>query len=318
MSEEFQFEQNRLEAARERLTPWIIETPTIQSKSFTSVWLKAENLQLTGSFKVRAAFNQLLCLEPHETKRGIVTSSSGNFAQAAAFAATRLSLSAKIVMMQSSNSWKVNRTRDLGGDVVFCEDRFTARAEMVQKIADSEGRAQIYPFDHAEAIYGNASLAIELLSQVPSLKNVIVPISGGGLIGGVVVGLFFLKPAVRIWGVQPAGSNATFLSYNQGRRVSIAEAHTIADGLTVTCPGALTFPLIRDFVAGVVTVSEESIREAVRICLLREKLLVEPAGAVPIAALVESKVPMDQTACVLSGGNILPSVLTESIGATEI
>lgn len=296
------------EEALGRLRGVVRRTPTLPSSS-EGLFLKAECLQVTGSFKVRPAYNQIAMLSESVRAKGIVTSSSGNFAQAAAYAARLLGTSSKIVMMRSSNPLKVERTRTLGGTVVFCEDRFEARSQMVDRIISEEHRHPIHPYDDAAAIAANGTISLELLEQIPEVRHIVVPVSGGGLIAGIALVAKEVRPAVRVWGVQAEGSNATHLSFRQGTPRSIEKAETIADGLTVTRPGRITFPLIQRFVDDVVTVQEETILGAVRHFLEVERLVVEPSGAVPLAAALEGKVPVDNTVLVLSGGNVAPKTL---------
>lgn len=312
-AEKFRPEAEEILAARRRLEGVLRETPLLPSLFRPGCSFKAESLQVTGSFKIRAALNQIALLSDEERAAGVITSSSGNFAQAAAYAARQLGVSAKIVMMKSSNPLKVARTREYGGEVVFCEDRFEARAEKVQEIQAKEKRTPIHPYDHPNAIAGNATLGLEIIEQWPEVENIVVPISGGGLISGVALGAKMQRREVRIWGVQPEGSNATCLSFRARRLVSIERAETIADGLTVTCPGSVTFPIIQSLVEDVVTVDEDAILEAVRWFLDREHLVVEPSGAVPLAALEAGKVPREQTVLVISGGNIRPEIMTRAI-----
>ncbi len=295
--------------ARDRLRSVIRMTPVLPSNFGTGLYLKPENLQLTGSFKIRAAYNQVASLTQEEKERGVVTSSSGNFAQAAAYAASQLGISAKVVMMRSSNPLKVERTRRWGGEVVFCEDRFEAREEKVTEIQASDDRTVIYPYDHEAAVAGNGTIGLELLQQLPEVENVVVPISGGGLISGIALVVKQHKPSVKVWGVQPKGSNATYLSFQAGQPQAIDRARTVADGLTVTRPGRLTFPLIQRYVHSVEAVEEESIMRAVGHFLQEDKLVVEPSGAVPLAAVMEGKVPVSNTLLVLSGGNMTAEVI---------
>jgi threonine dehydratase len=308
--------RNILEA-KKRLEGVVQETPLVLSKFHPEVYYKAENLQLTGSFKLRAAFNQLSLLPNDEKQQGVVTSSSGNFAQAVAYASKIMGISCKIVMMRSANALKVARTRQLGGKVVFCEDRFSARQEAVSAIQQKEQRAAIHPYDHLQTIAGNGTLALEILKQLPKVKNIVVPISGGGLIGGIALAAKAHSPQIKIWGIQPQGANATQLSWQAGKRVSIRSAQTIADGLTATLPGKLTFPIIQQLVESIEVVKEDSIRQAVAHCLLEEKLAVEPSGAVPLAAAFEGKIPLCQTVLVLSGGNITPALMQQILSSRQ-
>ncbi|HXK58498.1 MAG TPA: threonine/serine dehydratase [Acidobacteriota bacterium] len=309
----FQFDKTAIDETRALLASRIRLTPVLPTSFDSQVWLKAENLQLTGSFKVRTAFSQLLRLPDESRAKGVVTSSSGNFALATAYAGRQLGISAKIVMMKSSNPIKVERTIRWGGEVVLCDDRFEARAEMVAKIAQTEGRIEIAPYDHVFAVLGSTTLGAEIVEQAPQVENLVVPISGGGLISGAAAAVKLLKPAVRIWGVQPLGSNATYLSFQARDYRSIEKARTVAEGLCVTRPGAVTFPLILKYVDEVVTVSEIAILEAVRFLHEEDRLVVEPSGAVTLAALMEGKIPKQNTVLVLSGGNVAPEVLRKAL-----
>ncbi|MDX1683076.1 MAG: pyridoxal-phosphate dependent enzyme, partial [Phycisphaeraceae bacterium] len=210
------------------------------------------------------------------------------------------------VMMPSASPWKVERTRGLGGEVVFCEDHFESRTATVREIAEDEGRTVVHPYDHPHVVAGNGTAALEILEDGDHLQRILVPISGGGLIAGIATATALLDPAVEVWGVQPEGSNATYLSFQQGKPVSISRADTIADGLRVTRPGDFTFPLIQQHVSRVVTVSEDSIRHAVARFFSDEKLVVEPSGAVTLAAVLEDRAPAQGTVCVISGGNVAP------------
>ena len=310
--------QNDVVAAAGRLKGLIQATPFIPSLSHPQVYLKAENLQRTGSFKLRPALNQLLLLSAAEKEKGIVTSSSGNFAQAVSYAAKLLGVSVKVVMMHSVSRVKAEKTRKWGAEVVFCKDRFEAREEEVSKIKTVEQRILIYPYDHPRAVAGNGTIALEILEQLPEVENIVVPISGGGLISGIAFTAKTAKPAVQVWGVQPQGSNATHLSFQVKKAVSIDRARTIADGLTVTRPGDFTFPMIQKYVDQIVVVQEETILEAMRQLLEEEKLVVEPAGAVPLAAVLEGKVPAAKTALVLSGGNVSSELLQRLLKSKPI
>ena len=304
-------------AARERLSGVIKETPLLQSAFHTELYFKTENLQVTGSFKIRAAFNQIAQLSVSERKGGVVTSSSGNFAQGVAYASKRLGVSATVVMMESSSPSKVERTQKMGAKVVFCENRFEAREEKVAEIQESEGRSPIHPYDHLSVVAGNGTITLEILEHFPEVENIVIPISGGGLISGVSFAAKTRKPEARMWGIQPRGSNATYLSFQARKIVSIDKAQTMADGLQVTRPGEVTFPMIRDYVDAVEVVEEESILCAVSHFLIEEKLVVEPSGAVGLAAVLEGKIPLSKTVLVLSGGNISPDLLRQASGKVQ-
>ncbi len=292
--------------AEKRLAPYVRRTPVLQSVQWPEIFFKAESLQPTGSFKVRAAFNQLLLLSESERRRGVVTSSSGNFAQATAYAGHLLGISTKIVMMESANPIKIAGTRRWGGEIVFCEDRFEARQEGVTRVQQVEKRTLIHPFDHPAGVAGNGTAALEILEQCPDMQDVVVPVSGGGLLAAVAFTMKSIRPSARVWGVQSRGANAAYLSFQQGRLCSIDRADTIADGLTVTRPGDWTFPLIQAYTDQIVQVTEESIRQAVQLLWNEEKLVVEPSGAAGLAAVLEGQIEGPQTLLILSGGNLSP------------
>ncbi len=286
-------------------------------RSFFSdgLFLKAENLQNTNSFKVRAAAGQILSLSQPQLDKGLVTSSSGNFGQAAAFIASLVGCDLQVVMTRNSNPLKVNLTRKWGAEIVFCDNHFGARQARVEKIESSLGATQIHPFNHPNAILGNASLGLEVLEQNTDTQHLVVPISGGGLISGAALGAKLLHPAIQVWGVQPQGSNATYLSFRAGRILSAEKTDTIADGLRANRPGDLTFSLIQEYVDSVVTVSEQSILEAVAHFFQTERLVVEPSGAVGMAAVLGGMIPVEDTVLVVSGGNIDPDLLEHALSA---
>lgn len=310
----FQLSIQQVLQARERLESISKVTPLVQSAFHPELFFKTENLQVTGSFKIRAAFNQVALLSDSEREKGLVASSSGNFGQAVAHASALVGTSVKVVMTKSCSSPKVERTRQRGAEVIFCEDRFEARAEKVAEIQQSEGRTTIHSYDHPSVLAGNGTLGLEILEQLPEVENIVVPVSGGGLIAGIAFTAKTQKPSVKIWGIQPRGSNAAYLSFQKKEIVSINQAQTIADGLRVTRPGELTFPIIKDYVEGAEIVEEATILSAVAHFLNEERLVVEPSGAVPLAAVFEDKIPLRRTVLVLSGGNISPEVLVQAIG----
>ncbi|GAB4229817.1 MAG: bifunctional threonine ammonia-lyase/L-serine ammonia-lyase TdcB [Acidobacteriota bacterium] len=279
-------------------------TPMLRARSVPGLFLKAENLQVTGSFKVRPAFAQFFALGPEERRRGVVTSSSGNFAIAAAYVARMVGVSCTVVMMPSASRKKRERAEALGARIVLCGDSYESRQKTVQELVAKEGLTAVHPFDAPEAILGNGTLGWEIVEQVQDLRRIVVPVSGGGLLAGIATAVRQLCPRVELWGVQAAGSNAAVLSWEAKRRVSIPRANTIADGLTVTCPGERTFPILLALVDGILQVEETAVRSAVTRLLDEEKLVVEPAGAVPVAAVLEGLVPAERTVCVLSGGNL--------------
>jgi len=313
-AQQFQLDSDTLAKARSQLSQFLCMTPLLQSKIDPDVYFKTENLQRTGSFKIRPALNQIIQLTEAERSNGIVTSSSGNFAQGAAYAARCFNLSAKIVMMKSSSPLKVRRTEQLGGEVVFCDDDFEARQRKVDEIREKEGRTEVHPYDRVPVVVGNATIGAEIAEQLAAVESVVVPVSGGGLISGVASALKLLKPTVRVYGVQPEGSNAAFLSFHKRKPVMIDRAVTIADGLMATRPGRLTFQIIKKYVDDFFVVKEDTLLEAVRILLLEEKLVAEPSAVVTLAAVLEGHINARNTVCLLSGGNVNPELLAKVAG----
>ncbi len=298
-----------------RLKPYLVPTPAVRSVELSRrlgrpVYLKLETQQPIGAFKVRPAFNSILAKLRECRQSGVVTNSSGNFAQAVAYAASELDVSASIVMMKGASSYKRERTRRLGATVINCENSYEARTRTTERIRQEEGKLLLHPFDTVETIAGNATLGAELQWQVPVDITLFAPISGGGLISGTALALKLVRPHCRIFGVQAEASPATKRSLEEGRPVRTNPSPSLADALTVPTPGALTFPIIREHVEDVVLVSETQMADATRWLALEQKLVVEPAGATTVAALLAQ--PPDGSepvVCVLSGGNIGPDVL---------
>ena len=303
------FHIEAIEELRTTISPYLRRTPILPSLLSDDLFLKAENLQNTNSFKVRAAAGQILSLTEDQLRRGLVTSSSGNFGQAAAYVAGLVGCDLQVVMTRDSNPLKVELTRRRGAEVVFCNNHFGARQALVDEIESSRGATQVHPFNHPKAILGNASLGLEVLEQNPETRHLVIPLSGGGLLSGAALGARLLNPAIQVWGVQPQGSNAAYLSFRAGRVLSVEKTETIADGLRANQPGDLTFSLIQEYVHSVVTVSEQSILEAVAHFFQTERLVVEPSGAVGMAAVMEGLIPAQNTVLVLSGGNVDPELL---------
>src|SRR6266571_1917903 len=306
-------------AAAARLEGRIHRTPVITSRSFDErcgchVFFKCENLQRAGAFKIRGALNKLLTLSDEERARGVVGFSSGNHAQGVALAAKLTGASAIILMPTDAPASKLAATRGYGAEVVFydrqTEDRETRAKDLVAKT----GRILVPPYDDPAIMAGQGTAALELLEEVPDLDALLTPMGGGGLMAGCSTVATALRPTMKIYGVEADTANDTYLSFRKGERVSIAPPPTIADGIRNLSPGALTFPINRRNVTDVLLVSDKEIEEAVRFLLLRAKILVEPTGAVPAAALLAGKLPMPKSSrvgVVLSGGNIDPALLAD-------
>jgi threonine dehydratase len=279
------------------------------------VWLKLETQQPTGSFKVRPALNGALChLEPAR-QAGVLASSSGNFAQAVAYAARELGLDAQIVMMRNSSPYKIAATEALGARVALCGNTFEERWETTYRLQRESGRVLLHPYDSEETIAGDGTLGLELLEQIDGDFTVVVPVSGGGLISGIATAVKLARPGCRVVGVQPAANASLARSVEAGRPVSVGPVQTIADALVASQPGEQTLAIIRERVDQVLLVSEEEIGEAVGELARQQKLVVEPGGAVGVAALLARKVwASGDVVCVASGGNVMPATLARLLG----
>jgi threonine dehydratase len=298
-------------AAGARLKGLIALTPcpyseTLSVRTGSRVFVKLENLQMTGSFKERGAGNVLLALSEEERRRGVVAASAGNHGLAVAFHAARLGVGSVIVMPEWAPLAKVTAARDHGAEIILHGDNYDAAYDRAREVESERGLVFIHPFDDPRVIAGQGTIALELLDQVPDLDAVVVPVGGGGLIAGVAVALKALKPAARVIGVQSEEMPGMRAALDAGERVAVPAAASIADGIAVRRVGLHTLALARRFVNEVVTVSEEEIANAVLLLLEIEKTVVEGAGAVALAALVNKHVMLEGKTCVLllSGGNI--------------
>jgi threonine dehydratase len=307
----------QIHEAAQRLAEYLQPTPLVRSKVLnagaSSVYLKLESLQPTGAFKVRPALNGMLCHLDRARQNGVVTSSSGNFAQAVAWAAKTLGVDAQIVMMESASAFKRERTRAFGGTVVLCGNTFQDRWDTTFRIQRESGRVLLHPYDSVETIAGDGTVGIELLEQIQGDFCVAVPISGGGLISGIASAIKSQRPACRVVGVQPTANGSMALSLSQGERVTVSPKPSLADALVVASPGERTFAIARDLVDEVVLVEEPELAEAVRILAIEQKIVAEPGGAAGVAALLAGKIDTHglDLVCVISGGNVLPSTLAE-------
>ncbi len=260
-----------------------------------------------GAFKFRGAYNFLSSLAPEERQRGAVAFSSGNHAQGVAFAANLLGVRATIVMPFDAPAVKVAATRECGAEVVFYERERADREEIARAIAAENGAALVPPFDDPRIVAGAGTAVLELLEDAGPLEAVVVPVGGGGLMGGTAIAAHGVDPSIAIYGVEPQAGDDFAQSLARGERVKIAVPATIADGLQTTSPGELTFAIAREHTSAVVTVSDDELREAMRFVFERMKLVVEPSGAAPIAALLRRRIPGAEgkrVGVVISGGNV--------------
>ena len=298
-------------AAQARLKGLIAATPCPHSETLsrltgTRVFVKLENLQMTGSFKERGAANVLLLLSDAERRRGVVAASAGNHGLAVALHAARLGIGAVIVMPEWAPLTKVVAARRYGAEVLLHGDNYDAAYARARQIEAERGLVFIHPFDDPRVIAGQGTIGLELCEQVPDLEAVLVPVGGGGLAGGVGVAVKALRPQTQLIGVQAQEVPGMRAALAAGERVTVPGAATIADGIAVRTVGEHTFALARHYLDGVVTVSEEEIANAILLLLEIEKTVVEGAGAVALAALVNKRVSLDGRTVVLllGGGNI--------------
>ena len=306
-------------AAARRLSDRIHRTPVVTCRSFDdatgySVFFKCENLQRAGSFKIRGALNKLLTLSEAERARGVVAFSSGNHAQGVALAARMVGTSAVIVMPTDAPRLKLAATRGYGAEVVFYNRQKEDREAIARRLVAETGRVLVPPYDDPAIMAGQGTAALELFEDVPVLDALLTPVGGGGLMAGCSTVAKAVDPATHVFGVEAETANDTWLSLRKGERVTIPPPPTIADGIRNLSPGQLTFPVLQKNLEGVLLVGDEEIVQALRFLLFRAKVLVEPTGAVPAAALLAGKLALPKGArvgVVLSGGNVDPDVLAD-------
>jgi threonine dehydratase len=295
-------------AAAQRMGSHVHRTPVMTSRTLDAlsgrrVYLKCENLQRGGAFKARGALNAVLCLEPALRARGVVTHSSGNHGQALALAASVAGATATVVIPRGAPEVKRAAVEAYGARTVRCEPTLAAREATARAIVERTGAALIPPYDHPAVIAGQGSLALELLEQVPELDVLVAPVGGGGLISGIAVAARALRPSVVVIAAEPSGADDAARSKAAGQRLLQLDPRTIADGLR-TSLGELTWPVLRDLVESVVTVDDSEIVLAMRLLFERVKLVVEPSGAVALAAVLSGRVGGQHVGVVLSGGNV--------------
>ena len=307
----FAIDANDVRTAAERIRPLARKTPVLTSPAFdnesrTRALFKCENLQLGGAFKIRGAANMILSLPAETLKRGIVAYSSGNHAQATAIASQYVGAAATIVMPEDAPRSKMEATRARGAHIVTYNRLTGSRESIAAGILKEGGATLVPPFDHPLIMAGQGTAALELLTESGPLEALITPVGGGGLLSGCATIAKAMHPGIRVFGAEPEGANDTFLSMMAGERVAVPHPDTIADGLRSPKPGELTFPIVKSLVERIIVVSEDEIRAAVKFLLLQLKILVEPSGAVPAAAVLFHKLPPEirSVGVVLSGGNV--------------
>jgi threonine dehydratase len=300
-----------IEAARERIAGFAVRTPLVRVPWNESLWLKLENLQVTGSFKVRGAASRITLLP---AGRGVVTASSGNHGQAVAYVARRNNRPATVVVPEDVPEVKAQAITHWGARLIRHGHTSEERVAFAQELAEEYRLLFVPPYDDEAVIAGQGTIALEIYEELPTVRQVVVPVSGGGLISGIAAGIKALSPGVEVVGVEPAELPRFARSRLEGRRVRLAFRPTIADGLRVIEPGRLTWEVAGSLVDRFVNVSDERILKAVRRLATDAHLVVEPSGAVGLAAVEEQGARSEgATAVVLSGGNIDPRVLASAL-----
>lgn len=306
---------DEVKAARALLQGVIRDTPVQGSRPLSDgvggpVWLKCENLQRAGSFKIRGAYTRIAKLSPEEAARGVVAASAGNHAQGVALAASLKGIRSTVFMPEGAPIPKVEATRSYGAQVSFFGHSIDVALQEALRFAEKTGAVLVHPFDHPDIVAGQGTVGLEILEQVPDVRTVVVCTGGGGLLAGVATAVKSTRPDVRVVGVQAETAASFPASLAAGHPVALDQMTTMADGIAVGCPGTVPFRIVRELVDEIVTVSEESLSRALLLCLERAKLVVEPAGAAGVAALLDDPGAFEPpVAVVLSGGNIDPLLL---------
>lgn len=284
-------------------------------KPGTELCLKTENLQITGSFKVRGAYYKMLQLTEEERRRGVIACSAGNHAQGVALAAQKNGIKAVICLPDGAPISKVEATRSYGAEICLMEGVYDDAYQKALQLRDENGYTFIHPFDDPDVIAGQGTIALELAEQVPDMDAVIVPIGGGGLISGIAYTIKSLNPRVKVYGVQASGAPSMLNSIHDSHIEALDSVFTIADGIAVKKPGSITYGLCSRYVDEIVTVTDDEISAAILALMEQHKLVTEGAGAVSVAAAMFGKVDLagKKTVCLLSGGNIDVTILSRVI-----
>lgn len=299
-----------IEKAAARIAPYIHSTPILTNKSINELtgldlYFKCENFQKIGAFKIRGGMNASLQLNSEQMSKGVATHSSGNHAQALAFAAKMLDIKAYIVMPESSPQVKVNAVRGYGAEVTICASNQAARESTLQTIVDKTGATFIHPYDNDEVITGQATCVKEMIEALPDLEIVVTPVGGGGLLSGTCLGAHYFKPGLKVYAGEPEGAADAVLSIQTGKVEKAPFINTIADGLMTTL-SERTLNIIKEHVTEILLVSDEEIKAALRLVYERMKIIIEPSCAVPLAAVLKNTVLFKgkKVGIILSGGNV--------------
>lgn len=282
----------------------LIYSPIFSEESGNQIYIKPENLQKTGAFKIRGAYNKINKLTEEEKKRGVIASSAGNHAQGVAYAARELGIKAVIVMPKTTPLIKVQSTKKYGAEVVLYGDVYDDAYQKAKELEAQEGYVFIHPFDDIDVLEGQGTIALEILEEMPDAEVIVVPIGGGGLISGIAAAAKMIKPDIKIIGVEPSGAASATEALKKNKVVTLPEANTIADGTAVKRIGDLTFNCIKQYVDEVVTVDDYELTEAFLLLAEKHKIIAENSGILPLAALKKFTERGKKVVPVVSGGNI--------------
>ena len=299
----------KIKEARENISNVITKTPLLYSNVFSKssnndVYMKCENLQLTGAYKIRGALNKIISLTEEEKSKGVICSSAGNHAQGVAYAASLMDVKSSIVMPKTTPYLKVESTKNYGGNIILhgkCYDDAFIKAKTIE---EEEGKVFIHPFNDMDVIYGQGTIALEIFEEINDLDYILVPIGGGGLISGISIAAKSLNPNIKIIGVQAEGAPSMALSIEKDKICTLDSVNTIADGISVKTPGSTTFEIVREYVDEIIIVSESDIVDSFLLLVEKHKLVAEASGVVTLAALKKLKAKNKKVCCILSGGNI--------------
>lgn len=309
--------KEQIKEAHERIKPFIHHTAVLTSKTLNeisgaTIFFKCENFQKIGAFKIRGAMNTVLSLPKDKLRKGVATHSSGNHAQAIAYAARHAGIKAFIVMPDNSSRVKVDAVKGYGADITFCEPTQQARESTLQQIIDTTGAEFIHPYNDYRVITGQATTAKELIEEIPNLGCIVAPVGGGGLMSGTSLSAHYFSPSTIVYAGEPEGAADAILSIKSNKIETAPYINTIADGL-LTKLGDKTFPIIKKLVKDVFTVSDEEIIAAMKLVYERMKIVIEPSAAVPLAAVLKQKEIFrgKRIGIIFSGGNVDPAKLAE-------
>ena len=302
--------KTEIQQAHERIKPFIHNTPVLTSQSINeiagaSLFFKCENFQKTGSFKIRGAMNAVLSLDENELRRGVVTHSSGNFAQAIAYAAKCIGIKASIVMPENVTPVKRDAVLGYGGEIIYSKNNPADREKVCDELIKKTGASFIHPSNDIRVVTGHASCAVELTEKIPGLDCVISPVGGGGLLSGIAAGFHHFSNSTKVYAGEPLNADDAYRSIREGRILPQTNPDTIADGLR-TSLGDITFPIIQELVSEIILVTEEEIISAMRLTWERMKIIAEPSGSVALAAALKNKKHFQnkKVGVIISGGNV--------------